>query len=541
MLPEHVVDVRYLIILLVSAERAWSYAMELKQDVASEPRRRFRLLRRLCKAEKWATELAKMSSLKADSRTALEAEAYASWMSASVMFEKENDWEGALGKFLRTRTVYEQLSKLKGDMEQQALCRERVEELEPSIRYCEYNLKRAGKSGDSYSDLRDLDSVDSPGDDLLKSKLESVLAEERTRQAEKMSELSWQGKDLPVRNNTTRLSILNAQALVKQLEQIDDNKHEKKMGIYDKCFIQYNDAKRQIRDDLSLVSSDRGDEGDAIRSELNTLDFAVNAMLLQQTINRNKMMVGVAQAQLERQQAEQGEKDASRKGEKTVRPADLVKLYNTLLANLSELSDSSLASAGASEEEAQKLVVEQCRAEEAAVRAARCYYLSQAHSAQGESTEAYLLLGRAIEHTREAIELATVRGEAGAQALPALQNLLSRARTQRCLVHANVAENAAKEESALGKEMSDMALKHKPGIPSKWLLENLDEYVAVAGKKGAGGAHIMEIPPALQAVQSLPIVLDAAFDSVEFPSLDGRCKAAPAKGRLQRFFGWGAK
>jgi hypothetical protein len=62
------------------------------------------------------------------------------------------------------RTVYDQLSQV-GDLEQQAMCRERVEELEPSIRYCQYNLNKSGGKT-NMSDLKDLKSQ-SPAQDLL--------------------------------------------------------------------------------------------------------------------------------------------------------------------------------------------------------------------------------------------------------------------------------------------------------------------------------------------------------------------------------------
>eukprot|EP00959_Pyramimonas_sp_CCMP1952_P264669 5533887-Pyramimonas_sp.AAC.2 len=85
------------------AERAWSYAMELKKEVAADPRKRMHLLKRLRKAARWAAELAALCAARADTRTALEAEAYSSWMGANVLFEQEKDWDGALNKFLRTR------------------------------------------------------------------------------------------------------------------------------------------------------------------------------------------------------------------------------------------------------------------------------------------------------------------------------------------------------------------------------------------------------------------------------------------------------
>jgi hypothetical protein len=39
-------------------------------------------------------------------------------MAALVLFAQEKDWEGALNKFIRTRTVYQELAQL-GDMEEQ--------------------------------------------------------------------------------------------------------------------------------------------------------------------------------------------------------------------------------------------------------------------------------------------------------------------------------------------------------------------------------------------------------------------------------------
>ena len=157
------------------------------------------------------------------------------------------------------------------------MCRERVEELEPSIRYCQYNLNKSGGKT-SVSDLKDLKSQ-SPAQDLLQvtidarlvngptrpsskavqdicavdvafhsmflysrpyhasthgpvltsatspsisqSKLEAVMVEERKRQAETMSAITWQGRSLPMRNNATRLCILNANDLLPQLSQVE--------------------------------------------------------------------------------------------------------------------------------------------------------------------------------------------------------------------------------------------------------------------------------------------------------------------------------
>ena len=66
-------------------------------------------------------------------------------------------------------TVYEQLGKV-GEVANQVLCRQRVDEMEPNIRYCNYKM---GKTDVAGSGIRELaEEADSPGFGILQSKLE---------------------------------------------------------------------------------------------------------------------------------------------------------------------------------------------------------------------------------------------------------------------------------------------------------------------------------------------------------------------------------
>ena len=72
---------RHFLIPLVCAERAWAHAMELKTASRGEnARKRHHAIKRLSKAAAWAAQLASLAAARSDARTALEAEAYASWM-----------------------------------------------------------------------------------------------------------------------------------------------------------------------------------------------------------------------------------------------------------------------------------------------------------------------------------------------------------------------------------------------------------------------------------------------------------------------------
>lgn len=75
MVAENVTNIRFLYIPLVMAERAWSYAMQLKQEANTEPRKKFHLMSRLKKAARVAVELERLCEIdQCDARTKLEAQ-----------------------------------------------------------------------------------------------------------------------------------------------------------------------------------------------------------------------------------------------------------------------------------------------------------------------------------------------------------------------------------------------------------------------------------------------------------------------------------
>nr|XP_048337467.1 signal recognition particle subunit SRP68-like isoform X2 [Ziziphus jujuba var. spinosa] len=200
-----VTEVRFLHLVLYTAERAWSHAMEKRQlPDGPNARQRIYLIDRLRKAVKWATLVSQLCAVKGDSRTSLEAEAYASFMKGNLLFEQDKNCDTALMNFKSARAVYEELGKY-GDLENQVLCRERVEELEPSIRYC---LHTIGKSNLQASDLLQIGEMEGPSLDLFKAKLEAVMAEARSQQAASMTEFHWLGHRFPISNAKTRVSIL---------------------------------------------------------------------------------------------------------------------------------------------------------------------------------------------------------------------------------------------------------------------------------------------------------------------------------------------
>lgn len=133
---------RMLIIPLCLAERAWSYAMQLKQEVSECPRRRFHLVRRLAKAAEYATRFEKLvydPESPCSERTKKEATAYAAYVNGLYKMEREN-WVGAKEDFHKSLVLYTTLSlsvRSETFLEQYRL---RIDELRASLRFCIFSL-----------------------------------------------------------------------------------------------------------------------------------------------------------------------------------------------------------------------------------------------------------------------------------------------------------------------------------------------------------------------------------------------------------------
>ncbi|MCD9561385.1 hypothetical protein HAX54_020488, partial [Datura stramonium] len=348
-----VTEVRFLHLVLYTAERAWSHAME-KKTLPDGPnaRQRCYLIGRLRKAVKWASLFQELCSIKGDSRTSLEAEAYAAYMKGSLLFEQDQNWDVALKCFKSARAVYEELGKY-GDLDNQVLCRERVEELEPSIRYC---LHKIGESNLQTSELVSIGEMEGPALDLFKAKLEAAMAEARSQQAASMTEFHWLGNRFPISNAKTRVSILKAQELEKDIRgsAADSLPAEKKLVLYDKIFAAYHEARSCIRNDLVTAANSEN-----VKDELSGLDKAIGAILGQRTIERNQLLVKIAKSKLNKVRDD--------KNEKVTKPEELVRLYDLLLQNTADLSD--LVSSGRDRKMEEFALAEECELKSMVFRA----------------------------------------------------------------------------------------------------------------------------------------------------------------------------
>ncbi|XP_060192209.1 uncharacterized protein LOC132621801 [Lycium barbarum] len=516
-----VTEVRFLHLVLYTAERAWSHAME-KKTLPDGPnaRQRSYLIGRLRKAVKWASLFQELCSIKGDSRTSLEAEAYAAYMKGSLLFEQDQNWDVALKCFKSARAVYEELGKY-GDLENQVLCRERVEELEPSIRYC---LHKIGESNLQTSELVSIGEMEGPALDLFKTKLEAAMAEARSQQAASMTEFHWLGNKFPISNAKTRVSILKAQELEKDIHgsAADSLPAEKKLVLYDKIFAAYHEARSCIRNDLVTAANSEN-----VKDELSGLDKAIGAILGQRTIERNQLLVKIAKSKLNKVRDD--------KNEKVTKPEELVRLYDLLLQNTADLSD--LVSSGRDRKMEEVALAEECELKSMVFRAERCFYLAKSYSSAGKRTEAYALYSRARSLADATLMKLQSANAADQVMIKELRTLYNESRSNSCVEHAKGIMEEEKAPENLSKKISNISLSGTDKKMEKLLMEKMDTYESAVGEANMKAVPRIEtFPPAFQSVPRNPIVLDLAYNLIEFPSLDARTKK-DKKGFISRFWG----
>ncbi|TKY73842.1 DNA polymerase epsilon catalytic subunit A [Spatholobus suberectus] len=154
------------------------------------------------------------------------------------------------------------------------------------------------------SQIADIEVVENEDLDL------AVMAEARSQQAASMTEFHWLGHRFPISNAKT-----------KELEKdihgplTDTSPADKRLGIFDKIFSAYHEAKGYIRTDLAIAES--------VKDDLTGLDKAIRVVLGERTIERNLLLAKVAKSKLARRHDD--------KNEKVTKPEELVCLYDVLL------------------------------------------------------------------------------------------------------------------------------------------------------------------------------------------------------------------
>ncbi|XP_037094102.1 signal recognition particle subunit SRP68-like [Pollicipes pollicipes] len=506
-------DEKYLYIPLMTVERAWSYAMQLKKEANTEHRKKYHLASRLRKAAQMADLFQALcdQSSRCDARTKLEVQAYAADIRGTLAFELRR-WTDAIQHYTQAQTIYKKLASALNE-EEAVVYRARAGELLPLLSFCAYSV------GDKAA-----------GEELMKMRtghndmLDTLIAETRARQAEALSEITWRGRTVGVQHEKVRAFLLNVQEFESAKEEADD-----KLELYESLLMDCKDAMNVVKDELRQDPAYKQYQpgGDTPVGPMHYLLTYLSYIRLNTTVERNLIIIENTEARLR-------QKTKGADGRKA-RLQDVIRLYEIILQNLQEVPQ--LAGL-----EGDLEIRSSVQAQISAYKGFRCFYVAESYSNHEKWPESLALLSRVENYCQNALQ---------SELEPALkarvQQLLQEVQGRKCAVHAR---------SILAAEQRTDSADTAAGDDLKPLSERLDEYVDAP----AAADRVCQMPPAMRPVPCKPLFFDLALNHLSLPELaaeSGRPAAAAAPagaagqaaaaqpggltGFVKGLWGWGGK
>ncbi|XP_027874052.1 signal recognition particle subunit SRP68 [Xiphophorus couchianus] len=505
-------DSRYLLLVLMEAERAWSYAMQLKQEANTEPRKKFHLLARLRKAAKHSEKLEKLcESHRVDAKTKLEAQAYTAYLTGMVHFELQ-EWKLAMEAFNKCKTIYEKLESAFTE-ELAVLYRQRVDEISPNIRYCAYNI------GDqnAINDLMQM-RLTGGGGGMMAEKLEALITQARTKQAATMSEVEWRGRSVPVKIDKARIFLLgladNEAAIAQAVNE------ETKEHLYETLLAECRDTIQAVREELKSEAKQRERSSDNESGKVSNLQFLhsyLTYIKLCTLVKRNESMAHTLQAKLKETGA-----DENKRGP---RPQDLIRLYDIVLQSLAELSTLQGL-------EDDHTFQKEVSLKTLVYKAYRCFFIAQSYVLVKKWSEALVLYERVLKYAKE-VQSKSKSLNNSLEDLPDVQELIAEVSAEKYSLQAA----AILDTDEAPEESSQQQVKDNTP-----LCEHLDNFHL---DKTLVGKHpnLVQFPPEFQPIPCKPLFFDLALNHVAFPPLDDKVEQkgkGGLTGYIKGIFGFGS-
>ncbi|XP_062402350.1 signal recognition particle subunit SRP68 [Sardina pilchardus] len=506
-------DSRYLLVVLMEAERAWSYAMQLKQEANTEPRKRFHLLARLRKAAKHSEHLERLcESPRVDAKTKLEAQAYTAYLTGMVQFELQ-EWKSAMEAFNKCKTIYEKLASAFTD-EQAGLYYQRVEEISPNLRYCAYNI------GDqnAINDLMQMRLSAGGSGGMMAEKLETLITQTRAKQAATMSEVEWRGRTVPVKIDKVRIFLLGLADNEAAIAQAANE--ETKERLYETLLAECRDTIQAVREEIRMDVKTRERASDSEGGKVSNLQYLhsyLTYIKLWTVVKRNESMAHTLQAKLKEPQT-----DESKRGP---RPQDLIRLYDIILQSLAEL-------AGLQGMEEDHTFQKEVGLKTLVYKAYRCFFIAQSYVLVKKWSEALVLYERVLKYAREVQSKAKSLNNS-LKDLPDVQELIAEVNAEKYSLQA--AAILDKEDVAETPTL--------PHVKDKKPLSDRLETFRLDPTLVSKQPNLVEFPPDFQPIPCKPLFFDLALNHVAFPPLDDKVEQkgkGGLTGYIKGIFGFGS-
>eukprot|EP00761_Pharyngomonas_kirbyi_P000006 gb/GECH01000006.1/.p1 GENE.gb/GECH01000006.1/~~gb/GECH01000006.1/.p1 ORF type:complete len:544 (+),score=134.81 gb/GECH01000006.1/:1-1632(+) len=478
--PEQISDERYFMLYLFNAERAWSYALELKSKDPRGARQFSRYLYRASKAANWSEKLVQLCQSRGDDRTALDASGYYHWMKGMDTFENQN-FEEALLHFSLSKHIFEGLQNVGGDIEEHDIYRDHItNEIEPRLAHCRQVTGIQDVTAQHESQFSSIaKQIDG---------LQSVAGSEITKP--EMYEGQWRGQSFVIHSAKIRALLVKSQDWK---QQVDKHSGGQKIDVLDKIVECYNEAQRLVEQEKAYATDT--DEG---KLQVQLLDSFVRFLRLRALQQRHEEASHLMERKLHGIEGQH--KSRKRRHRKVESPEQAASQYNILVQALSDLEE--LPGVDDFPE-----IVDEVDYKLPAYTALKFLYLGLCFQNQEQWKKAFALFSKAKDQAQEASEYETNE---------LTNKIKNRTRSAMMFAHAQTLLNDELEEN-ISSSQED-------------ILSNMHRFHVDTSEK----PKLAVFPPSFQTVPCKPVFFDIALSEMTHPDL--KPKYEKKKGW---FFGWG--
>ncbi len=360
---------RFVHLQLLSSERAWAIAMQMKSQHAADSggkgitgSTRRHIGSKLHKASVYAGGLVdqlKREVSGASSPDVLEARAYYVSMRGAVEFEKRS-WERCLQGYSEARFIYTRLAK-SGNSKQEDIFRDLTSSaIEPSIRYAAYQLKLPRTVSIDKIAARYLPRTDN---ELVEEIIRSNAMDEESAEKNKgigqishdiPSTITWRSRTVNLEDATTSQALAAVSVAEAKLSSFLSSKPylhpEVKAAAYDDVLTASQDAVDATKTAIDELMADGIPQGDRRMQALQITRTAVNYALVGWRIGRNRILCGdqdgaileekaVRNPMNPRKHGKESKAQEGKRGQKLTRLRERVVLYDATLQSLDSVKE----------------------------------------------------------------------------------------------------------------------------------------------------------------------------------------------------------
>ncbi|CAF1132775.1 unnamed protein product [Adineta steineri] len=564
-------DSRYLLLPLICSERAWAFAMQLKTESNSEPRKKFHLLNRLRKAVKHAAQLEALCNQQktCDARTKLEVQAYTAVMNGHLKFEMQQ-WSNALEFYVRAQTIYDKLKTGVRSEDDKQMIDQRIDEITTNVRFCQY------KSGDKNAakELRNLRTKAALDDPEMTRILDAFLSEAHEQQTSTISEVTWRQHKIQIANEKVRLFFLNLQEFEAEIKKSGVS-FDTKMSLYESFLKEAVEtlqiAKDELKNDPTFKPVPASAAAGATPSTNEKLSDGVWLysyiawIRLSKMIERNLAMIDNAKQQTFKTTTSDTDKTDATSAKKVTKSADIVRMYDLLLQFLNDISAIPAL-------QADKTIQSDVAFQTIVYKACRSFYIAVSFVQTKRYKESAALVNKAEIYMEQAKKIVSdgqqpKSSEINYQTLlnefnviqSKLDEVKYQIQTSATSATPTPVGSASPKVGALQQSFDEvLSMEEQKELEKKPLIDRLDTYLEDSSLTNKNRLNIVSLPPPFKPIPCKPVFFDLALNHLTFPSLDDKVQSKRQaissmndKGQQQQqagltsyvkgFFSWGGK